>query len=62
MKYLPTILPNVPLTRDKVDRDTIMTKCFVFLTSNFKKEVQGVSAKLIMEWSKKAKEKMKEEL
>jgi len=61
MKYLITIFPQVALTRDKLDKEAVLNKCCVFLTSNLRKEVPAVSTKLVIDWSKKAREKLKED-
>lgn len=55
------MLPNVNISKEKLDRDTILQKCSVYLAINFKKEIPTVNSKLVTEWTKKAREKLKEE-
>ena len=59
INYLVEVQPAVPIVKEKTDRDSVFTKYYVFLTSNFKKVFPAIGNKFAERWVKKAKERAK---
>jgi hypothetical protein len=55
INYLIDTLGILNIPKEKTDRDNIITKYFVYFTSNFKKQFPGINSKFASDWIKKVR-------